>query len=108
MRRSQLLRRRCDQLISFTSASQQYDPDDHFVTCSAGFFAAHGRACSSCDAIRIKLASSPKRGANCTGTGSPAALQWSGSEIAGCPVGLESGVNGQYADTWRVQSIALI
>ena len=39
-------------------------------------------------------------------SGTPAAVRASGSEIAGCPVVLKTGVNGVYSKTLRVQPSA--
>lgn len=49
---------------------------------------AHGRACSSCDATRMRRSSRPYAAASCTPIGIPSPFQDSGSEIAGCPVTL--------------------
>ena len=59
---------------------------------SFGLCPAHGRACSSCPARRKSVASSPKRPANWIPTGSPSGVQCSGTDIAGWPVMLKSGV----------------
>ena len=43
------------------------------------------------------------RPTNCMPTGRPPSVQWSGSEIAGWPVELNSGVKAHHSKTWRVQ-----
>src|SRR5690242_9683896 len=64
------------------------------AACTGGRRVDQGRACSSCAARRSSVASSPKRPAICTPTGIPPELQCSGSEMAGWPVVLNSGVKG--------------
>ena len=51
----------------------------------------HGCARSSWPARRNSVASSPNRPTKCMPTGSPPAVQWSGTDIAGCPVTLKTG-----------------
>ena len=55
---------------------------------------AHDRADSSCAARRNSVASSPNRPTKWTPTGSPSAFQYRGTDIAGCPLALQMGVNG--------------
>ena len=55
---------------------------------------AQGRACSSCEASLKRVASSPYLPTKCVPMGRPSLFQKSGTDIAGCPVVLEIGVNG--------------
>jgi hypothetical protein len=63
----------------------------------AGQRAAQGRVASSCAARRKSVASSPNRPTKCVPTGSPSAFQNNGTDIAGWPVTLQSGVKGTNA-----------
>ena len=60
-------------------------PGRHVYAQRGGFLSFHGRCCSNCAARRNSVASSPKRAANIMPSGSPAAFQASGTDIAGCP-----------------------
>src|SRR6185437_7626223 len=51
---------------------------------------------SSCEARRNRVVSSPNRATHCTPIGKPSRLLPSGSDIAGWPLALNSGVNGPY------------
>ena len=59
---------------------------------AAGGGRRQGRAASSCAATRKSRSSRPTRATSCTPSGSPSALQCSGSEIAGWPVTLKGSV----------------
>jgi hypothetical protein len=60
-----------------------------------------GRACSSCAASWISKSSRPKAATNCVPIGNPVEFQYSGREIAGCPVTLNWAVNGISSMTRR-------
>ena len=61
---------------------------------AVGARSAHGWASSSWPARRNSVVSSPKRPTNCMPIGSPASFQYSGTDMAGCPVTLNTAVQG--------------
>ncbi len=69
--------------------------DDRTYAVSEGRRSNHGCARSSCDASCSSSSSSPKRPTNWTPIGRLSAFQYSGSEIAGCPVAFCRFVNPQ-------------
>jgi hypothetical protein len=56
--------------------------------CTGGRRSFQGRACSSCAATWIRRSSRPKAATSWVPIGSPAAFQYNGNEIPGCPVRL--------------------
>src|SRR5579864_8076874 len=81
--------------------ARQAEAPVHALVRSAmdGRYPIHGRSFSSWAASRTSVASANGRPTSCTPTGRPS-LQWSGSDIAGCPVTLITGVNGVNSN-WR-------
>src|SRR5436305_1638334 len=66
---------------------------DQAAAKTCGRRSAHGRASSSCDASDRSISSAAGAPTNCTPTGRPPGVVWSGTDIAGWPVTLETGVN---------------
>jgi hypothetical protein len=60
----------------------------------AGALSAQGLACSNCPARRNNVASSPNLPTKCIPIGRFSAFQWSGTDMAGWPVTLKTGVQG--------------
>ena len=66
---------------------------------SAGARSAHGSACSSWPASRRASPRPTAAPTSCAPTGRPSSVQWSGREIAGCPVMLANAVKATVAMT---------
>ena len=58
----------------------------HYTADTGGRLFAQGRASSSCEARRNRVASSPKRAVKWTPTGRPSSFQCSGTDMPGWPV----------------------
>src|SRR6185295_16686393 len=91
---TRLFNRHSKHRLIIESGVRKLRSHESYPAFTGGRRSAHGRADSSCAASLNNVALSPKRPTKCVPIGRPSSFQNSGTDIAGCPVTLQIGVNG--------------